>query len=112
MNKKVGKMTISMALAAALAFAPAQAFAAANDISGHWAEEVIAQWQDKGLISGYEDGSFRPDNQVTRAEFVIMLNKVLGFTQKGTVSFSDVDADAWYHDAVAVAVEAGYLLWL
>ena len=108
MNKKVGKMTISMALAAALAFTPAQAFAAANDISGHWAEEVIAQWQDKGLISGYEDGSFRPDNQVTRAEFVIMLNKVLGFTQKGTVSFSDVDADAWYHDAVAIAVEAGY----
>lgn len=56
MNKKVGKMTLSMALAAALAFAPAQAFAApATDISGHWAEKVITQWQEKGLISGYED---------------------------------------------------------
>ena len=40
MNKKVGKMTLSMALAAALAFAPAQAFAApATDISGHWTEK-------------------------------------------------------------------------
>ena len=109
MNKKVGKMTLSMALAAALAFAPAQAFAApATDISGHWAEKVITQWQEKGLISGYEDGTFKPDNRVTRAEFVIMLNKALGFTQKGNVTFSDVSANAWYYDAVAIAVEAGY----
>ena len=109
MNKKVGKMTLSMALAAALAFAPAQAFAApATDISGHWAEKVITQWQEKGLISGYEDGTFKPDNSVTRAEFVIMLNKALGFTQKGNVTFSDVSANAWYYDAVAIAVEAGY----
>lgn len=109
MNKKVGKMTISMALAAALAFAPAQAFAApATDISGHWAEKVITQWQEKGLISGYEDGTFKPDNSVTRAEFVIMLNKALGFAEKGNVTFSDVSANAWYYDAVAVAVEAGY----
>ena len=109
MNKKVGKMTLSMALAAALAFAPAQAFAApATDISGHWAEKVITQWQEKGLISGYEEGTFKPDNSVTRAEFVIMLNKALGFTQKGNVTFSDVSANAWYYDAVAIAVEAGY----
>lgn len=109
MNKKVGKMTLSMALAAVLAFAPAQAFAApATDISGHWAEKVITQWQEKGLISGYEDGTFKPDNSVTRAEFVIMLNKALGFTQKGNVTFSDVSANAWYYDAVAIAVEAGY----
>lgn len=109
MNKKVGKMTLSMALAAALAFAPAQAFAApATDISGHWAEKVITQWQEKGLISGYEDGTFKPDNSVIRAEFVIMLNKALGFTQKGNVTFSDVSANAWYYDAVAIAVEAGY----
>ena len=61
MNKKVGKMTLSMALAAALAFAPAQAFAApATDISGHWAEKVITQWQEKGLISGYEDEHSNP----------------------------------------------------
>lgn len=100
MNKKVGKMTLSMALAAALAFAPAQAFAApATDISGHWAEKVITQWQEKGLISGYEDGTFKPDNSVTRAEFVIILNKALGFTQKGNVTFSDVSANAWYYDA-------------
>ncbi|WP_455958519.1 S-layer homology domain-containing protein, partial [Anaerotignum lactatifermentans] len=85
------------------------AFAApATDISGHWAEKVITQWQEKGLISGYEDGTFKPDNSVTRAEFVIMLNKALGFTQKGNVTFSDVSANAWYYDAVAIAVEAGY----
>lgn len=96
-----------MALAAALTLAQAQAFAAATDRSGHWAEQMISKWQDKGLISCYEDGSSRTGNHVTRAEFVIMRNKALGFTEKGNVSFSDISAEAWYYDHVAVAVGAG-----
>lgn len=34
----------------------------ASDITGHWAEEVIRRWQEQGLISGYEDGTIRPNN--------------------------------------------------
>ncbi len=108
MKRKVTKKAISMALAAAMALAPVQAFASSNDISGHWAENTIISWQEKGLISGYEDGTFKPNNSVTRAEFILMLNKALGLTEKGEVNFSDVKEGSWFYDAVAVAVKAGY----
>lgn len=108
MNKKTKKRTLSMALAAALAFSPVQALAASSDIAGHWAEDVITQWENAGMISGYEDGTFRPNNSVTRAEFVIMMNNALGLTETGEVSFSDVQPGNWFYNAVAVAVAAGY----
>ena len=108
MNKKTKKRTLSMALAAALAFSPVQAFAASSDIAGHWAEDVITQWENAGKISGYEDGTFRPNNSVTRAEFVIMMNNALGLTEAGEVSFSDVQPGNWFYNAVAIAVAAGY----
>ena len=43
----------------------------ANDISGHWAEQTISKWQANGKISGYTDGSFRPDRIITRAGTVL-----------------------------------------
>lgn len=36
-----------------------------TDISGHWAENTINKWKEKGIISGYPDGTFKPDNTVT-----------------------------------------------
>lgn len=108
MKKRATKKAISMALAAAMAFAPVQAFAASSDIKGHWAESAITSWQDKGLISGYTDGTFKPDNSVTRAEFAAMVNKALGLTEKGEVPFSDVQSGSWYYDAISIAVKAGY----
>ena len=108
MKKRATKKAISMSLAATMAFAPVQAFAASSDIVGHWAESAITSWQDKGLISGYEDGTFKPDNSITRAEFATMINKALGFTEKGEVSFSDVKEGDWYYDAISIAAKAGY----
>jgi hypothetical protein len=50
-----------------------------NDIeSSHWAYEAIVSATAKGWIKGYEDGSFRPTNNVTRAEVVTMVNRMLG----------------------------------
>ncbi|MBO8434016.1 MAG: S-layer homology domain-containing protein [Tyzzerella sp.] len=112
MSRKVTKKkAISMALAAALTLSSitVPAFAAASDINGHWAEKTITAWQEKGLISGYEDGSFKPDRQVTRAEFVVIMNNALGLTEEGEVSFSDVKAENWFYKAVSIAVEAGYV---
>ncbi len=85
MKKKVIKKVISMALASIMTFVPTQVFAVSNDIKGHWAESAITYWQDNGLISGYEDGTFKPDKSITRAEFAVMLNKALGFVDKGNV---------------------------
>ena len=109
MGKKMfTKRTLPMALAAVLAISPMQVMAASNDLNGHWAEKVITEWQDKGLIKGYADGSFKPNNNVTRAEFVIMMNNALGFETAEDISFADVKAGDWYYNAVAKAVAAGY----
>jgi alpha-tubulin suppressor-like RCC1 family protein len=48
-----------------------------TDVKGHWAEGIISQAVEKGYADGYEDGSFRPDQQVTRAEFAKMVASAL-----------------------------------
>ena len=105
--KKATKRTCSMALAAVLAFAPVTVFGA-TDTANHWANAEISDWESKGLIKGYEDGTFKADNSVSRAEFVTMMNNVLKNDAEGTVSFTDVKETDWFYQAVAAAVNAGY----
>ena len=52
-----------------------------SDTKGHWAEAEISKFNDLGYISGYEDKTFKPNNSVTRAEFVKILNNVFGLTK-------------------------------
>ena len=77
----------------------------ANDISGHWAEQTIAKWQANGKISGYTDGSFRPDKIITRAEFLRLLNNTIqtSFTAHTDTTFSDVTKNDWFYADVAQA---------
>ncbi len=72
----------------------------------HWAFEAINECTKKGLFGGYEDGTFRPNGKITRAEAAKVFVMFLGYDYKnfnGTSSFYDVDSDAWY----AAFVEAG-----
>lgn len=62
-----------------------------TDITNHWAEALIQQAVSRGFIKGYGDGSFRPNNKVTRAELAAMLGRALDF--KGDAEHSDF-ADA------------------
>ncbi len=49
-----------------------------SDIEGHWAKEQVEDWSGKGLVSGYDDGTFKPERGVTRAETVALLSKAVG----------------------------------
>jgi len=80
----------------------------ASDISDHWAKATIQSWMDKGLIKGYPDGTFKPDQNITRAEFITLVNGAFGYTETAPISYTDVKQDAWYASAVAIAVKAGY----
>ena len=80
------------------------AFAAASDINGHWAQATIEAWQNEGRIGGYEDGTFRPDQSITRAEFVRLLNSAVSTQGSAAISFSDVSPSDWYYNDVAKAV--------
>lgn len=80
------------------------------DYSEHWAKETIQEWFDSERIKGYEDGSFKPENSVTRAEFMTMINNAYEFTELTEINFSDADKEEWYYAEVQKAVEAGYIV--
>ena len=73
-----------------------------NDIVGHWSYATINKMYIRGIVNGYEDGTFRPDNSVTRAEFVKMLMGALNMGSANTegMEFSDVNSSDWYAECV------------
>ena len=84
-----------------------------SDIAGHWANEAINAAAQLGIVSGYEDGSFRPANNITRAETIQMVNNVLGrcpdkdHLLPGMVTFSDnQDTTKWYYAAIQEAANS------
>ncbi|MDI4648468.1 S-layer homology domain-containing protein [Cohnella hashimotonis] len=84
-----------------------------SDIAGHWAEKEIADAVAKGIVSGYPDGTFRPNLPVTRAEFALLLDRVLALPGGNTSNFADQnDIPAWASDAVtavaAASIVSGY----
>ncbi|MBM7568698.1 S-layer homology domain-containing protein [Paenibacillus sacheonensis] len=104
-----GSLSLSLLGAANGAAAGLPASTAAADITGHWAEKDIAQWIADGLIKGYEDGSFQPDKEVTRAEFIALVNRAFRFAEAGSAAFKDLPAAAWSYADVQKAVKAGYI---
>ena len=55
-----------------------------TDTEGHWASDVIDELSNKKIINGYSDGTFKPDNSVTRAEFIAIVNRMLGLTTESS----------------------------
>lgn len=86
------------------------ALAQVTDIQGHWAEGQILYWLNKGVVKGYPDGTFAPANSITRAEFITLVNKLLGFHEKQQVTFDDVLTNDWFYEEVSKAMAAGYML--
>ena len=80
-----------------------------SDTRGHWGEPAIQRWVDYGLVAGYEDGTFRPDQNLTRGEFAALMCSLLGLSEQGANNFGDLPADAWYTPYVLCCVKAGIL---
>lgn len=65
---------------------------------------------DYGIINGYEDGTFKPEGEVTRAEMCKMINLTLGYTDfEGAVGFPDVKVTNWYYTYALAAQKQGYV---
>lgn len=78
--------------------------------AGYWAAGAIDQLTAAGVVTGFPDGTFRPEAPLTRAEFVKMLDLALGLppgAPVGSAGFTDVPASAWFQPWVAAAVGAG-----
>ncbi|WXJ88712.1 hypothetical protein MTKAM_02710 [Moorella thermoacetica] len=108
---KTKSRLLAAALALCLFFAVAAAANAAfSDLNGHWAQKQVQAWADKGMVSGYPDGTFQPDKAVTRAEFVALVNRAMNKQNPAaTADFSDVKTGDWFYREVAAAVSAGYV---
>ena len=93
--------------------AEAPAAADFRDIVGHWAEAEIEYCVARGIFHGNGDGTFLPDNKMTRAMFVTVLWNLEGRPEaKSGAGFRDVAASAWYAEAVDWAFENGLVMGL
>ncbi|KAI7264800.1 hypothetical protein KC345_g8727 [Hortaea werneckii] len=80
-----------------------------KDYEGHWAQTTIQNWLDSGLLKGFEDGSVKPNQTITRAEFMTLVNRSYHFTETGEGTFSDVPATSWAYNEIRKAIAAGYI---
>ncbi|WP_458124497.1 InlB B-repeat-containing protein [Paenibacillus sp. Z3-2] len=82
-----------------------------SDVDRHWAEDFIQEAVREGIVSGFSDGSFKPNASVTRAEFTVMLMNTLKteYTE-AAITFTDhAKIGTWAESAVARAVQAGFI---
>ncbi|MCR2806862.1 S-layer homology domain-containing protein [Paenibacillus soyae] len=82
------------------------------DIAGHWAEASIQKAVELGFVTGYQDGTFRPERQVTRAEFSAMIVRALEWPAPidSELPFTDrMSIPNWARSDIAAAVEAKLL---
>ena len=66
----------------------------------HWAKPYIDRWSDSGILKGYPDGKFHPDDPVTRGQLSAILYSILGVEPVEGYSYPDLAKTAWYYDAV------------
>ncbi|OAS19225.1 S-layer homology domain-containing protein [Paenibacillus oryzisoli] len=77
-----------------------------TDLTGHWAEKAILKVQGAGILQGYADGSFKPEQSITRAEAVTMINRWLGRQPSSNIATSPWDDVAKSYWAFADIAEA------
>lgn len=77
--------------------------------SSHWAYKSIDLVSNQNIIEGYPDGTFKPNNNVTRAEFAAMLARTIKGDEKGSHSFSDVPQGHWASEIIGQGVAQGFI---
>lgn len=81
-----------------------------KDMKGHWAKEDVEYMAALDLVSGKAEGTFAPDDTVTRAEFAVLITRAMGLsTEEYANSFFDVVSEDWYAGYVQAAKSAGYM---
>ncbi|MBQ9267858.1 MAG: S-layer homology domain-containing protein [Clostridia bacterium] len=101
------KSFIALLVLAVLCLSSLTVFAATfSDVSSsHWASKSITRLSAEEIINGDGNGNYRPEDEVSRAEFVTMLMRVFEPEAKANLSsYKDVDSNAWYYDYIAKAV--------
>lgn len=80
-----------------------------TDLKGHWAENTINSLISEGYLAGYSDNTIRPDNTITRAEFISFVNRIFEFEKGSNAICFDLYENKWYYGDMAAAIEKGYI---
>ncbi|MDR0270447.1 glycosyl hydrolase family 18 protein [Paenibacillus sp.] len=86
-----------------------QVNAGSSDTRGHWAEQLLADWRDQGLLKGYSDGSLKPNQTLTRAELMALINRYFHYTAESEATFTDLESSQWQYAEAVKALQAGYV---
>lgn len=118
LNRLQSKTALFMALsvtvgtvAPLMTSAPTLAQTGFSDVSSnYWASQFIQQLSQRGVIAGFPDGTFRPEEPVTRAQFAAMINKAFSKSaQRQPINFNDVPSNYWAFSAIRQAYTIGFL---
>lgn len=94
-------------LAMLLTMLPSALAASFADTRGHWAEDAISRWSDRGVIQGH-NGDFEPDSAITRADMAVIIDRIMDYQTKAENKFSDLD-NAYYKDPILRVAQAGVM---
>ncbi|MBK1990587.1 S-layer homology domain-containing protein [Sphaerospermopsis aphanizomenoides BCCUSP55] len=118
LNRLQSKTALFMALsvtagtvAPLMTSAPSLAQTGFSDVSSnYWASQFIQQLSQRGVIAGFPDGTFRPEEPVTRAQFAAMINKAFNKSAlRQPINFNDVPSNYWAYTAIRQAYTIGFL---
>jgi len=80
------------------------------DVQGHWAQAYIQTLAANNIIAGFPDGTFRPSERVTRAQFAAIINKAFApAAERPAINFGDVRSNYWAYQAIQTAYRGGFL---
>ena len=107
-KKHLFQSILTVALAAGLSVSASAAF---SDTEGHWAEDAITKWsQEYSILQGYDDGTFRPDQSITRGAFAGILDRFLKFQEMSEPEvFSDIAGNFWEGSILKLHASGVYL---
>jgi hypothetical protein len=107
--KRFGRIVLSLTTIFIIFSFAAAVYAEPSDIKGHWANEEISRWIDRGILFG-SNGKITPDGLISRAEFVAIVNRIIHYQERSDAVFSDIKGSEWYVKDISMAVEAGILV--
>ena len=77
--------------------------------AGDWYANTVGYAVQKGIVSGYPDGTFKPNQPITRAEFSSIASRFAALTEEKDLTFSDLDASHWGYKAIRLAASNGWI---
>lgn len=89
---------------------PVGEFSSFSDVDQEmWHADAVGYMEKNNYISGYKDGTFKPNKKISRAEFSALVSRYLNLDMPGDITFRDVKTTDWYYNPIAQMVSGGYM---